>query len=111
MSLVVDEQIRALSSDSDRRKFWKQMLNLGASSYHPEKYTTKGGKALYCVEHLWERGAAVVPGPKPEAVTFSVWSAAAKQDVGPFTAQYLYGGSADMDYFLRHAFQGQGRRR
>ena len=111
MSLVVDEQIRELSSDTDRRRFWKQMLNLGASSYHPEKYITKGGKALYCVEHLWERGAAVVPGPKPEATRFSTWGAAAKQDVGPFTAQYLYGGSADMDYFLRHAFQRTSQER
>jgi len=111
MSLVVDEQIRELSSASDRRKFWKQMLNLRASSYHPQKYITKGGKALYCVEHLWERGAAVVLGPKPDALKFSKWSAAAKQDIGPFTAQYLYGGCADMDYFLREALRNTKQER
>ncbi|MBN2269155.1 MAG: toxin-antitoxin system YwqK family antitoxin [Sedimentisphaerales bacterium] len=103
MSLLLDEQISNLSSAGDSQRFWNQMLNVRASSPHPEKYITVGGKALYCVEHLWLRGAAIAPGPKPEVMKFSQWSGSAGHQIGPFTPQYLYGGCCDMDYFLRHA--------
>ena len=107
ISFLVDEQIANISTGGNARKFWKQMLDLGASSAHPEKYITKGGKALYCVEHLGVRGAALLPGENPKTMPFNTWLRYAGQEVGPFTLQYLYGGSCDMDYFLRHTFEKQ----
>ena len=102
ISFLSDEQITDVSPGGDGLKFWKQMMDLSRSSYHPEKYLTKGGKALYCVEHLQMRGAAV---EKARAMWFRDWTRAAAQTIPPFTAQYLYGGSCDMDYFARHALE------
>lgn len=105
ISFLVDDQISDISPQGDRRKFWKQMLDLSRSAPHPEKYITKGGKALYCVEHLWMRGSVLKPGPQPQAMPFKTWSDFVGFDVGPFTPQYLYGGCCDMDYFMRHALE------
>ena len=105
ISFLIDEQIADIGTGGSSRKFWKQMLDLGASSAHPEKYITKGGKALYCVEHLGVRGAALIPDENPKTMPFNTWLRFAGQEIGPFTLQYLYGGSCDMDYFMRHAFE------
>ena len=86
------------------------MLDLSKSSPHPEKYITKGGKALYCVEHLGVRGAAVIPHEEPKVMPFQSWVNAAGQKIGPFTPQYLYGGCCDMDYFMRHAAEKKQER-
>ena len=104
LNFLVDDQIQDLAGGGDRRKFWKQMMDLSRSAVHPEKYITKGGKALYCVEHLGERGAALEVGGEARPQRFSAWCEGAGQVIGPFTAQYLYGGACDMDYFIRHAF-------
>lgn len=105
MAFIVDDQIRQLQAGGDKRRFWRQMLNVRASAPHPEKYITIGGKALYCVEHLGVRGAAVIPGAPLRMQRFSQWAAENGHTIGPFTAQFLYGGCCDMDYFMRHAYE------
>ncbi len=110
ISFLIDEQIKDISSGGGSRKFWKQMLDLSKSSTHPEKYITKGGKALYCVEHLGVRGAAIIPHKEPKVMPFQSWVNAAGQTIGPFTPQYLYGGCCDMDYFMRHVLEKKQER-
>ena len=105
MAFIVDDQITQLQAGGDTRRFWKQMLNVRASAPHPEKYITIGGKALYCVEHLGGRGAAIIPGTPLRMQRFSQWAAENGHEIGPFTAQFLYGGCCDMDYFMRHAYE------
>jgi len=104
ISFLVDDQIRSLSGGG-RRGFWRQLLDVRRSSPHPEKYITKGGKALYGVRHLGHRGAAVRPGSNPRPMGFRQWAQQAGQDIGPFTVQHLYGGCCDMDYFIRHTWE------
>ncbi len=108
ISFIVDDQIRSLGG-RDRRTFWRQLLDVRRSAPHPEKYITKGGKALYGVEHLKDRGAAMRPADKPKPTEFKQWASSAGQDLGPFSAQYLFGGCCDMDYFIRHAWEKSGQ--
>ncbi len=104
ISFLVDDQIRSLTGGGPRG-FWRQLLDVKRSSPHPEKYITKGGKALYGVQHLGQRGAAVRPGSSPRPMEFQQWAQQAGQDIGPFTVEYLYGGCCDMDYFIRHTWE------
>ena len=103
IAFIVDEQVMQLTSQSDSRRLWRQLLNVRASAPHPEKYITVGGKALYMVEHLGERGVVLVPGESLRIERFKQWAAQYGHEIGPFTAQFLYGGCCDMDYFMRHA--------
>ncbi len=100
ISFLVDNQIDNVRADGDPRRFWNQMLDVERSSSHSEKYITKGGKALYCIEHLIESGATIQNGmPLP----MQQWAKTQGHEIGPFGIQFLLGGCADMDYFLRHA--------
>ena len=79
ISFLVDEQIDEVRALGDRRRFWNLVLDVEHSSYHPEKYLTKGGKALYCLEHLIGSGATVIDG-KP--VKMSEWAEASGPPTG-----------------------------
>ena len=60
ISFLTDDQIKDLAPGNRGRNFWNQLLNIEESSPHPEKYITKGGKALYGMEHLYEEGAVAL---------------------------------------------------
>ncbi|TWU31791.1 hypothetical protein [Novipirellula artificiosorum] len=108
ISLIVDDQIDNIDADGDPRRFWNQMLDVERSSSHSEKYLTKGGKALYCMEHLIESGSTLIDG---EAAGMKEWAAGQGHELGPFGVQFLLGGCADMDYFLRHACEKDDQER
>ena len=100
ISFLIDEQISQIDALGDPRRFWNQMLDVEHSSYHPEKYITKGGKALYCLEHLVGSGATVING---QPMKMTNWANRQGHQVGPFGIQFLLGGCTDMDYFMHHA--------
>ncbi len=108
---ILDEQIMEIDSGGDPRRFWMQLMHLEASSYHPEKYITKGGKALYGVEHLYDRGGAFEPGNGSIPLSFKQWANNGGHRIGPFIPHYVYGGCCDMDYFMSHASEKTAQER
>ncbi|MBN1905492.1 MAG: hypothetical protein JW927_10375, partial [Deltaproteobacteria bacterium] len=105
ISFITDDQIKDLSSGPKGRKFWDQLMNLEESSPHPEKYITKGGKALYGMEHLYEEGAVALSNKSQIPELFHEYADKTGHHMGPFTLVHLFGGSCDMDYFLCHALE------
>ncbi|NLD35444.1 MAG: PASTA domain-containing protein [Desulfatiglans sp.] len=102
ISFITDEQVKDLSPGSGGRNFWNQLMNLEAASPHPEKYITKGGKALYGMEHLFEEGAVAVSNQGNSPGLFREYADKSGHRMGPFVISHLFGGSCDMDYFIRH---------
>ncbi len=105
ISFITDDQIKNLAPGPKGRKFWDQLMNLEQSSPHPEKYITKGGKALYGMEHLYEEGAVALSNKSQIPELFNEYANKAGHHMGPFTLAHLFGGSCDMDYFLTHALE------
>ena len=111
INFLDDAQIRHLRADGHPRRFWREMLDVEQSSPDAEKYVTRGGKALYCMEHLGERGAVLLGGRDPAPLRFDQWARSAGHTIGPFTVRYLFGGCSDMDAFLRHAIENTTQER
>lgn len=103
INFIIDEQIKSLASGSQGRNFWNQLMDLSNSSAHAEKYITKGGKALYGMEHLYEQGAVISVGKSVPSMLFAEYAKANGHRMGPFTLPHLFGGACDMDYFIAHA--------
>ncbi|MEE4254494.1 MAG: hypothetical protein V2I50_10690, partial [Desulfuromusa sp.] len=102
INFITDEQIKSLASGPEGRKFWKQLMDLSNSSAHAEKYITKGGKALYGMNHLYENGAVITRDKQKPAMVFSEYAGKNGHKMGPFTLPHLFGGACDMDYFIAH---------
>ncbi len=109
ISFLTDNQVKDLAPGPEGRNFWNQLMDLAGSSPHPEKYITKGGKALYGMEHLYEEGAVALSARSQSPELFHDYADKAGYHMGPFTLVHLFGGSCDMDYFITHALEKGGQ--